>query len=216
MLLFFTKEFFTDNIKGVIMSNRFVKASFLMLTAFLVTIFGFDAKTGDIWVNGEFSFLSTGRVYKYENKKLNRYLNNNSERANQINLSSAVRFFLFEHLCLGPRISWEGFNYTITDEFFNFFELNGELGLVGVSNAIYPYLLVSPGFQFSENISRFVFPFSAGLMLPINEHLGLQFEFGVKLAFEEYHTDNTISIGIGICGFGKKSAISILNQFKPN
>jgi hypothetical protein len=51
-------------------------------------------------------------------------------------------------------------------------------------------------------------------MLAITKHLGLQIEFGLKLRFEEYRTLNTIAIGIGICGFGKNSAISILNQLK--
>lgn len=108
---------------------------------------------------------------------------------------------------------YRGYDYSYD---YSTFELNAELGIVGKIKVFYPYLLISPGFEFSKYISRDLFPFSAGLMLPINEHLGLQFEFGVKLAFEGYSTESTIALGIGICGFGKKSAISILNQFKPN
>jgi hypothetical protein len=90
--------------------------------------------------------------------------------------------------------------------------LNGELGYVMVFNNSYPYLMISPGAEFNSDNSRFVFPFSAGLMISITEHLGVQFELGMKYSFDESYTLNTIAIGIGICGFGKKSAISILNQ----
>lgn len=200
------------------MSNRFVKASFLMIIAFTVKIFGFYAQTGDIWVNGEFSLLSDGVKYNHPNSAYNDFLNKNSERTNQVSLSSAVRFFLVDHFCLGPRISWIGLYYEDDSIEYsnNTFELNGELGFTGVSNKIYPYFIVSPGVEFNSNFSRFVLPFSAGFMLAISEHLGLQIEFGLKFGFEEYYTTNTIAIGIGICGFGKNSAISILNQFKPN
>lgn len=214
------KEFICQNYDkqkiGVIVSKHLIIASFLLITGLTATTLCFDAKTDDIWVNGEFSFLSNGVKYKHPNRDYSDFLNQNSHRSNQVNLSSAVRFFLVDHFCLGPRFSWYGIDYATKDKFLNFFELNGELGYVGVSNNNnYPYLIISPGAEFNSDYSRFVLPFSAGLMLAITEHLGLQFEFGLKFAFEQYTTYNTIAIGIGICGFGKNSAISILNQFQP-
>jgi len=190
------------------LNSIFLKVSFFLITI-TVTSFCFDAKTDNIWVNGEFSFLSEGINYKFAD------LNRNSHRTNQVNLSSAVRYFLADHFCLGPRFNWYGIDYSSNDNFLNFFELSGELGYVGVSNNIYPYLIISPGAEFNSNYSRFILPFSAGLMLAIADHLGLQFEFGLKFGFEQNYILNTFAIGIGICGFGKNSAISILNQFKP-
>jgi hypothetical protein len=198
------------------MSRHFIKASFLLITALTIKSFCFDAKTGDTWINGDFSLLSSKAKPKFQNS----ISNQDSRRTYQLSLSSAMRYFLIDHICLGPRFTWRGFSYVDANsydsvKFINFFELNGELGYVRVLNNSYPYLMVSPGVEFNQDYSRFVLPFSAGLMLKITEHLGLQFELGLKIAFEEAYTINTVGIGIGICGFGKNSAISILNQFQP-
>lgn len=150
------------------MNRSILRMSILMIAAGVLASFGFDAKGGDCWVSGGFSFQSSG--VKYKNDFLNDFYNDD-DRYNTIQFSPSFRFFPVNHFCIGPEFNWIG---VFTDgSGANVFELKGTLGLVGVAGNSYPYLLAAPGAQFAESVSRFVLPFSGGIMLAISEHLGL-------------------------------------------
>lgn len=183
-----------------------VKNGFLIIAATAVVSMGFDAKQGDIWTGGSFSFYSKG--VKYNNSLMDSYYG--SDRINQLSFSPLMRFFAFNNFCIGPKFNWVGAFSSGSNA--NVIEIGGDLGFAGSARNLYPYLITSPYASIYESEGTFVLPFNAGLMIKVSDHLGLQFEFGLSFGFEEAYTMNTIAIGIGVCGFGKSSAISILNK----
>lgn len=72
-----------------------------------------------------------------------------------------------------------------------------------------PYLTVGAGGLFD----CFKLPVSAGAMFRISEHVGAQVELGYTFTSSDYTNDSRLSVGIGLCAFGKKVAVSVLNDF---
>lgn len=184
----------------------------------------FKAKQGDVWLGGSFSFSSMG--YSYEGKST-------GDRTNMVMLSPTLRFFPADYFSIGPKISWSG-EFLGPGNSFSFLGLGGELGYVYGGNVL-PYFFVgsqavkirdvyksssidSYGNPVSNSGSysdwEYTLPLSLGIVIPVVENLGLQFEFGYQLTFNDGGRAKTdkISIGLGVCGLGKKVAISALSS----
>ena len=162
----------------------------------------FNARQGDIWLGGSMGFSSIGRS------------NSNSRRVNTLYVSPMIRFFPAQHLVAGPKFTWTGTYYN--SEKYNTLGFGGEIGFAFGSGTI-PYILVSPQFgtiivdSYSEE--AFIFPLTAGIIVPVGGNLGLQFEVGYTLnRYKDSNPTNVFSIGIGVCGLGKKLAVSVLNN----
>jgi len=183
----------------------------LLWGAFSVFLFSnaysqsFDGSKKNQWFGGEFSLSSHGMSLRNSDYS--------SDRLNIIQFSPVTRFFPANHFCIGPKFGWTGiFSSGEQEQVLSF---GGELGVVYGLESIIPYLLVSPheSISIGGNGNMFSIPITAGIMIPLKDVVGLQFEVGVSLGIEKNYTYNTISIGIGICGLGEKSAVSFLNRF---
>ena len=182
---------------------------FVIITVVQVAC-GFDASQGNIWTGGAFSFQSMGAKNKNYDFDI--------DRMNMLMLSPTLRLFPVSHFCIGPAFNWMGI-FSGGDN-MNFFGVGGEIGFVGFAGGTAPYVLVSPGAQIingsgASSQSIFELPFSAGLIIPIDKNIGFQLEAGLTFGFDEDVTTNTISFGIGVCGLGERTAVSVLSKFMP-
>ena len=159
----------------------------------------FNAKRGDIWMGGNLLFSSTGG-------------SNERDRLNMLQLSPTFRIFPISYLYVGPKFSWTGI--FIDEEAFNMMNLGGEIGCA-FGGTIIPYLQTAPhasiAFDARSSEEMFYLPFTAGLIAPVADNLGIQFELGISVSFYKGNTYNTFSIGFGVCGLGEKLAISMMN-----
>ena len=76
----------------------------------------------------------------------------------------------------------------------------------------------SSEFSSNDNSSQVLFlPFTAGVIVPIGRGLGLEVEAGYSVGFNlsssGSETANAVTIGVGICGIGRTTAVSIVNVF---
>ena len=168
----------------------------------------FNASHGNIWTGGSFGFSTYGVTLKNTD-----YIDNS--RINCFSLSPIFRTFPYNNFFLGPKLSWLGMHSGSSSE--NLWQLGGEIGCA--FNAItIPYLYTSPHALISNSSyyspeSMFKLPFNAGIIIPVMKNVGFQIEAGYCLGFPSeghYHT-NSFSIGIGICGLGENTAISMVN-----
>jgi hypothetical protein len=86
-------------------------------------------------------------------------------------------------------------------------------------NETYPTYNGYPSTSSSSTSHQIFFlPFSAGLIIPVANNLGVQIEGGYSVGWNissgnHDETLNAFTIGIGICGLGQKMAVSIVNFF---
>jgi opacity protein-like surface antigen len=184
----------------------------------------FEAKQGDVWLGGSFSFSSMG--YSYDGEP-------SGDRMNMFMLSPITRFFPADYFSIGPKISWLGV-FPSGGQNITMLGLGGELGYV-YGGKILPYFFAGSqanlirekyesydydefgnSVDYSDTYTdwSYVLPLSLGVVVPVVDNLGLQFEFGFQLGFNEggKSKSNQIFIGFGICGLGKNVAISALSS----
>jgi len=183
------------------MDFRINKIVLFFVVILVVNASGFNARKGNFWICSGLSF-QTIRVER------DNIFETYSETQGRFLLSQTIRFFIVDHFFIGPELTWESIFSDNNEE--NMFIAGVELGLVSNKSNIFPYLLVSPGIQVYHGGS-FILPFYGGLIIPVTQSLGLQFELGFGLGIKETHTSKKFSIGLGMCGLGKKTAISLLN-----
>ena len=178
-------------------------------TEFTFPLSRFNAKKGQVWLGGRFSF--TTLIYD----KLN-------HRENLLSISPTTRFFPANNFCLGPKFGWMGGyekNYSR-----NAISIGGDIGFVGSGNSVLPYVLVSPyafinsmNYHYSSyhgktSITFFVLPIFGGLLIPVGKSgIGLQVEIGNSVSFEGNDIRNMFGLVFGVCGLGQKIAIGFLN-----
>ena len=174
----------------------------------------FNAQQGQMWLGGNINYLTMGIKYKES-------LYSSDERINLLMFSPILRFFPANYFSFGPKLSWTGMfqdGYSV-----NLWGLGIEPGFVYGGDNVLPYFFVAPhasimsfnsdsDYDDSDSEVMFKLPFSAGLVLPIAESVGFQFEVGFSLGFHEDVTTNTFFIGIGICGLGENVAVSVINS----
>jgi hypothetical protein len=181
----------------------------LVLTLNSITAYSqtFNAGHGNFWTGGSFSFLTYGEKsteYEYS-----------SSRTNMFSLSPIIRAFPANNFFIGPKLAWAG--VSSGNMGINMLQLGGEIGLAFNKGTI-PYIYSSPHAlilysNLQSSGSMFKLPFNAGIMFPIMNNIGFQIEAGYCIGFpngSQYRT-NSFSAGIGICGFGKNTAISMIN-----
>jgi hypothetical protein len=154
---------------------------------------------GSKWLGGGLTFFSVGDEYN---------------RVRILQASPILRFFPADHFMIGPSFSWTGMYY---DSYaINQFGLGFEIG--GVFNAggqLFPYVMsggqvVITGGEGSST-TGFKVPISGGLLIPLGNFFGLQIEPSfINTWVESGHYANSIGIKIGICAFGERAAISVL------
>lgn len=179
------------------------KALIIVITTTILTVantFGNDfSSEGSVWSGGAFNFSSFG-------------FQGGDTRINRIEISPILRFFPVDHLMIGPKFSWAG---TFIDENgVNQFEMGLDIGAVfKIENKLYPYFrsgtslaLLSSG---GNSFSGFTLPLAAGMLIPIGRIFALQIEPSYTITWIEGTSINTFNINFGICGIGKKSAVSI-------
>jgi hypothetical protein len=165
----------------------------------------FEAQKGDRWLGGNFCFMSTGMRRSTSDYR--------QPRRNLVTFSPIARFFPLNHLTVGPKLAWEGM---FTDGYaINWGGIGAEAGFVCGERHL-PYLISSPQIAFQCELHArpeisYTLPFTAGIMVPLADMIGLQFEACLHLCFHRHTIANTFSIGIGICGFGKRTAVSLVN-----
>ncbi|MDO5577384.1 MAG: hypothetical protein Q4F84_09915 [Fibrobacter sp.] len=165
---------------------------------------GFDAKQGDFWACGKVSFSTTSSVRKD--------LNCITSKVSRLYADPTLRFFVLNNFFVGAKALYQGVFYKDTDRELDYSHTVyccGELGTAFCTKVVCPYLAVGAGGLFDY----FEIPVYAGAMFRISEHVGAQFELGYTFSFYEYTRDNRLSVGIGLCAFGKKIAVSVLNDF---
>jgi hypothetical protein len=189
-----------------------LKTSIIVVTVCVSALFAqqFGGNRGDIWTGGSFNFVTAGS-------------SGGGDRENLFTLCPILRFFPVTGLCLGPRISWMGEFWPSFD--INVFAAGMDIGYVGKANVI-SYLLTSPHYAFlgesssglsisSSSLTVFYLPFSAGVIIPVGQSLGIQLEAGYSIGFNtspnQGSSSNAFSIGIGVCGLGEKLAVSVVN-----
>jgi hypothetical protein len=188
-----------------------LKTSIVVVTVCVSALFAqqFGGNRGDIWTGGSFNFMTIGS-------------NGGGDRDNIFTLCPILRFFPVTGLCLGPRISWMGmFEGSLNEDIF---AVGMDVGYVGRANVI-SYLLTSPHFAFIStsgaygggSAQAFFLPFSAGVIIPAGQSLGIQLEAGYSIGFNTSSSQdpaaNAFTIGIGVCGLGEKLAVSVVNTF---
>jgi hypothetical protein len=195
----------------------------------------FTARQGSMWLGGSFGFSTMG--VKEKDISL---IDNSDYRINSLTFSPTLRFFPAHYFAIGPKVSWIGMFYHMgssgTYQYnlsMNTWGLGGEMGFVYGTEFIIPFIFAAPQAsiikekdEFSSTFSSepddepdveqmFVLPFSAGAIIPVGKNLGIQIETGIKFSFHKDFTMNTFSIGIGICGFNEKVAVSMVNYLSP-
>jgi hypothetical protein len=195
----------------------------------------FNAKQGQVWLGGSFSYLTMNRQYKVEERTYDYYTRQyetktswvKGNRAHMVSFSPISRFFPANNFCFGPKFGWMstfGKDYSS-----NAINLGGDIGFVGSGNSVLPYFIVSPhalimgvSYTYSSSsygdrerdtsITHFVLPLTAGLIIPLSgSGVAMQLEVGYSMSFEEYQKQNMFSIGVGVSGLGRKIAVSFLN-----
>jgi len=159
---------------------------------------------GSIWLGGGFDFNSFKDDF-------------NHERLNTIQISPILRYFPADHLMVGPSLSWSGVFLGSAQSSSVAFGI--EVGQVGdIKGLLYPYYRTGISWTTFSGLSNevstgFVLPVSLGVIIPAGRCFGVQIEPGFTYTQLEKSEMNTISVSIGICGIGEKSAISIMQNF---
>jgi hypothetical protein len=178
----------------------------------------FFTDQGSIWTGGSFSYA-------------NENIRGVKEPYNILMLSPTFNFFPAKYFLVGPAVSWTLISQKNTYGSGNF-SVGPLLGFAYGNNIpVVPYVISGLEYMHSYYSSTYAdethksgadgyqIPINAGLMIPLVDGVGIQ----VQAGFLYYHTRNytyadkqdlsMISFSIGVCGIGKKTAISLLNSF---
>jgi len=187
----------------------------------------FFTDQGSIWTGGSFSYTSY-------------YTRGDKNPENMLNIFPVIRFFPGKYLVLSPAFSWqlmsETYSSTSTtyDENSGTFTFGPEVGFAYGNNIhVVPYVI--SGIKYAHSYSSTTYsgtgmlsqttnsgadgyriPLYTGIMIPIVDGLGIQVETGFAYSHLRNYSDainedfSVFSISIGVCGIGKKTAISIL------
>jgi hypothetical protein len=185
----------------------------------------FFSDQGSMWFSGEFNFaVANDRT--------------SSDNVNMVLLDPTIRFFPARYFFIGPHFQWLGDyskNYSM-----NRIAIGPEIGLAIGNMPVIPYGMSSILYTHQSNTSTYtsnltnsisatqthtsgadgyILPISTGMMIPIFDNIGLQFEIGYAYnhSYSYTYRDNSnqgvFFIAFGVCGIGKAAAISVMNLF---
>jgi hypothetical protein len=166
----------------------------------------FAARQGDFWTGGSFGFASA-------------QWSGGNNRQNVVNCDPIARFFPLRGLFAGPKISWTGeYLGTYTS---NNVGLGADCGYMHAGSVSY-YCFTSPHYVFSMNGSSYGktgaitlwLPAAAGILIAAGSSLGVQLEIGYGIGFNKSQRVDAYTIGLGVCGFGTKTLISVVNAMR--
>jgi hypothetical protein len=210
------------------------KRNALILGCALIAALSTTARSGDyftdqgsIWAGGVFSYLSES--VRSENNPMNLVM-----------LSPVVRFFPVQFLLVSPAFSWETMSSKSNDgssSSSGSFSIGPQVGFAfGKNIPVVPYVISGVSYvhqYYSDSYSSlgtvsqtytggadgYAIPIFGGVMIPLVDGLGIQVETGFTYNHTRDYTTgdlsdiSTFSISVGVCGVGKKLAVSFLNSF---
>lgn len=191
--------------------TKFCTAVLISTTLSFAQEKSFNASKGDIWFGGGLSYSSLGFKFEGESGNL---------RINTFNIAPILRFFPTDGLILGPKVDYSRISYSHSDEIngYNYLGMGGELGYLAGNLKVKPFVLAAPQFHTlfdsKDGEVGFTMPITAGVMIPVTDHIGLQLETGIQFrTYSDYdYSTNQFFVGFGICGFGKRSAVSMTTK----
>jgi hypothetical protein len=201
---------------------------FILMAGFGATAtYGGDFFTdqGSIWAGGAFTYLN---------------VNTRGEKnpAILVMLSPIVRFFPVEFFNVSPAFSWEVMSSKSNDGSSyssGSFTIGPELGFAfGKNIPVVPYVISGvkylhgyysssnpPGTGFTQTSNGgadgYSIPIFAGIMVPLVQGMGIQVESGFTYNHSRDYTTrqlsdmSTFEISVGVCGVGRRTAVSFLN-----
>ncbi len=133
-----------------------------------------------------------------------------------ISIAPSAHFFPSKHFAIGPTVKWTG---VFQEEWSSSnFSLGTTLGFVHHTYKS-PTFYVLGGAQFdifamsfSEggggSAAGFTLPFVAGMVIPLNDILGLQIQPSYQITAIENAAIHTFSVALGFCAMSKKMCVS--------
>jgi hypothetical protein len=209
------------------------KRNALILGCALIATLSSTARSGDyftdqgsIWAGGAFSFSSES--VRSENNPMTLVM-----------LSPVVRFFPGQFLLVSPAFSWDVMSSKSNDgssSSSGSFSIGPQVGFAfGKNIPVIPYVISGMSYShgyYSDSYSAGTFsqtttggsdgysvPIFGGIMIPLVDGMGIQVETGFTYNHSRDYTTgdlsdmSTFSISVGVCGVGKKMAVSFLNSF---
>jgi len=175
----------------------------------------FFTDQGSMWTGGYLGFIQAQS-------------RDGSDPSTSFIVAPVFRFFPCKYLLVGPAFNWS--TSSSKNSSSNYLSIGPEIGFAyGNSIPVIPYVLTSIRYfhytydntsilsPYSEGYEGYEIPLATGIMVPIVDGLGFQAEMGYRY---QHTTGNFLSgdvgyfyISAGICGIGKKFAISLMNMF---
>jgi hypothetical protein len=206
------------------------KTNIAVLIAAVIAVSSSPVKSDDFFTDK--GSIWTGGTFSYSNETYS------GQTVNVFMLSPAFRFFPAKYFLVGPAFAWRdmsssysGDNYSSGNVYFG-----PELGFAYGNHRVIPYVISGVQYAHSystdtyssgymgtttstQNSDGYQIPLNIGMMVQLVDNMGFQFELGVTYNHAKYspgtNVDVTIvSFSIGICGIGKKTALSLLSSFR--
>jgi hypothetical protein len=214
-----------------------IKKNAIILGLALIAGLGTTAESGEfftdqgsIWAGGSFGYI-------------NENIRGSDAPMNIFMLSPIIRYFPVKYLIVSPAFSWTTMSQTDKDDngyTSGMYSIGPEVGFAfgnNISTVPYVYSAMQYAHSYSSTTSSgtgtfspfsqtvksgadgYRIPLFGGIMVPFMEGLGIQLEAGFIYKHLRNYTYNrssdmsTFSVSVGVCGVGKRMAISFLNTF---